>query len=452
MNLNKFKNPYTTVLSGHFKLMKSAALFFTTLCGLILPLHITAEVSFKDSSDIDTRNRIHKDYIKTLEIRKGENYPSYPIIPLEYDEPLNFSFDDLSGLDEEYMVRALHCTFDWEVSDLQSNEFLNGFSEIPIVQFDNSFNSAIPYVHYEFEFPNDMMTPSISGNYLIQVYPEDLPEEPIFSARVVVYESLIRYRADIKHGSVIAKRNTHQEIDFDVVYNGYSVSRPYDDIENVMLQNMFWDTAIDNLEPVFVKNTEMTYDYGEENNFSGNNEYRFFSTASIGGITPSMHSLQINATTLVPEIELRHDEFRNFRLYTTLPDINGDFKINSILGFDDDTEAGYCEVTFVLNKETPLANRQKIHVLGNFNFNQLTSASQMTYNYKLKRYELTTVLKQGFYNYTYVLSENNELDMTFIEGTHFQTENDYQIITYDTSPIYDYHRVIGLIELNSTVD
>ena len=428
---------------------KTLILFSTVICGLILNLQSSATNSYVDDENLDTRNRIHKEYIKTLQIRQGDSYPSYPMINFNSNSPLEYSFDDLSGNDADYVVKVLHCSHDWELSDLQTNEYIRGFSENPITDFEPSFNSAIPYMHYTFSFPNDMMIPLISGNYIIQVVPDDEPDSPIFTSRVIIYEELIRYRANLKESSVISNRSSHQELDFDVVYNGYEVLRPYDNIENVILQNFNWDSCISDLAPVFVKNNEISYDYGEENNFSGNNEYRFFSTANIAGVTPSMHSLRINASTMIPEIELRHDEFKSYKLYSTLPDINGDFKINSLLGFDDDLEAEYCEVTFVLDKETPLANDQKIYVLGNFNFNQLTSTSQMHYNYKLKRYELKTVLKQGYYNYMYVLKDNDGLDMAFVEGSHFQTENDFHIFTYDTDPNLGYDRVIGMLYMNS---
>lgn len=428
---------------------KITILFFTIICGLIQSLHAETACTYAYDKGIDTRNRIHKDYIKSLQIRNAGAYPSYPIIPLNSTNFLSYSFDDLSNLDEDYVIKVFHCTFDWKISDLQSSEYLRGFPELPITEFEPSFNSAMPYVNHKFNFPNDMMVPLISGNYIIQVAPDDDLDNPIFTSRIIIYEQVIRYRAQLKESSVISNRNSHQELDFDVVYNGYQVSRPYDDIENVVLQNFNWDNSISDLEPVFVKNSEISYDYGEENNFSGNNEYRFFSTVNISGITPSMHSLQINATNLVPEIELKHDEFKSYKLYTHLPDINGDFKINSLLGFDDELEAEYCQVTFVLKKDTPMSNAQKIHVIGGFNFNQLTSTSQMQYNYKLKRYELTTLIKQGYYNYTYALVEDGQLDLSFVEGSHFQTENDFHIFTYDTNPNLGYHRVIGMYKTDT---
>tara|TARA_B100000768_G_scaffold179181_1_gene196326 strand:- start:12413 stop:13771 length:1359 start_codon:yes stop_codon:yes gene_type:complete len=449
MILNKTKKSYQLRGIEQYNMNKITIFFFTFFCGLIQISNAEVSYSNIDDESIDTRNRIHKEYIKTLQVRNAEAYPSYPIISLNSNDFLSYSFDDLSNLDEDYVIQVFHCTYDWKISDLQSNEYLRGFPELPVTEFEPSFNSAIPYVNYQFDFPNDMMIPLVSGNYIIQVAPDDDLDNPIFTSRIIIYEQLIRYRAQLKESSIISNRNSHQELDFELVYNGYEVFRPYDDIENVVLQNFNWDNSISDLEPVFVKNNEISYDYGEENNFTGNNEYRFFSTANISGISSSMHSLKINAKTLVPEIELNHDAFRPYKLYTTFPDINGDFKVNSLLGFNDDLEAEYCQVTFVLNKKTPMSNDQKIHVLGGFNFNQLTSESQMQYNYTLKRYELTTLLKQGYYNYTYALVEDGQLDLSFVEGSHFQTENDFHIFTYDTNPNLGYDRVIGMYKTDT---
>jgi hypothetical protein len=75
----------------------------------------------------------------------------------------------------------------------------------------------------------------------------------------------------------------------------------------------------------------------------------------------------------------------------------------------------------------------------------------MTFNYERKGYELNLLLKQGYYNYMYVLKEpsNPVADETLIEGSHWETENDYTIMVYyrETGSLYD--RLIAVNFLNS---
>ena len=293
------------------------------------------------------------------------------------------------------------------------------------------------------------MAPIISGNYLLVVYNEDTPETAVFTARLVIYEQLIYYRSNVKEASVVDERSYRQELDFDILYSNYEITRPYEDIHNVLLQNFNWHSKIDNLKPMFVKNNEMNYDYGEENTFSGLNEFRFLSIAGLNSINAKIKSLNINATDLVPEIELFPSESRRFKLYTTLPDINGDFKIDSQLGNDDDVESEYCRVKFSLPVDQELPKGNEIYVFGNLSFNSFLPEYKLAFNSETKSYEGTLLLKQGFYNFMYVLKYYDEIQTDYFEGEHFQTDNDFHIITYDSNPNIGYDRIIGFLETNT---
>jgi len=445
-------NIATHIITACYKLIYKALklLQFTLiLCGILYITGINSVLYAQDEFSLPAVNKIYNNNIKTLEIRLNDEVPSYPIIQLGSSDQLAISFDELGNNETDYYYRILHCTHDWQPSDLVSNEYVNGFPKLLINNFEPSFTPSIPYTHFEFNFPNDVMSPSISGNYLLIVYPEENEEMPAFTARIVVYEQLVRYRSNVKESSVIRERTRAQEIDFDMVYNGYSITRPYDDIHQTLLQNFNWHTAIMDLSPQFVKNSEITYNYGEENTFMGGNEYRFISIASLENITNQIDSILIDAKTLIPEVYLKPDESKAYDLYTTLQDINGDFRINSILGFNDDTEAEYVQTSFFIEMDTPLSYSYKVFLFGGLTFNQLTPEYEMKYDYRRKAYTLTIPVKQGYYNYKYVVLEGGKFDQTYFEGSHFQTENDFHIFTYDSNPSLGYDRIIGFLETNT---
>jgi len=77
----------------------------------------------------------------------------------------------------------------------------------------------------------------------------------------------------------------------------------------------------------------------------------------------------------------------------------------------------------------------------------------MEYNPKRLGYEATLYLKQGYYNYEYVYLKDgqNAGDETYIEGMHFETENDYSIFVYHHAPGTNYDQLIGVKHLNSAV-
>ena len=75
----------------------------------------------------------------------------------------------------------------------------------------------------------------------------------------------------------------------------------------------------------------------------------------------------------------------------------------------------------------------------------------MYYNKTLSQYEATLYLKQGYYNYEYVYLKDNEkqCDESLIEGSHSETENDYEIYVYYRPMGSNYDQLVGMKRANS---
>ena len=60
-------------------------------------------------------------------------------------------------------------------------------------------------------------------------------------------------------------------------------------------------------------------------------------------------------------------------------------------------------------------------------------------------YKAEVKLKQGNYNYLFGFKKNNEqeVDFTTLEGNHFETTNDYQVVIYYSDPVKMYDQIIG---------
>ena len=135
--------------------------------------------------------------------------------------------------------------------------------------------------------------------------------------------------------------------------------------------------------------------------------------------------------------------------YTFNPDINGRFKITAIDRENISLEADYTQVHFSLYYPD-LMNGERIYVYGNYNNYALDDYNEMLYNSNTERYETNFKLKQGFYNYKYVVVKRDGiLDEGRISGNFWQTENNYKVLVYyrDLGAIYD--RIVGFGEVNS---
>ena len=62
----------------------------------------------------------------------------------------------------------------------------------------------------------------------------------------------------------------------------------------------------------------------------------------------------------------------------------------------------------------------------------MDDSSKLDYDPAKNRYYIQLFLKQGVYDYEYVWVPDgtNKPDNTFFEGSHFETENEYQVLVY----------------------
>jgi len=378
---------------------------------------------------------IEPSYIKSVSLHAHKVNAFTPII--RFGETLQFSFDDLEGDEKEYTYKVEHCTYDWKISDIASTIYSTGFTTDRIRNYENSFNTYQDYTHYRLLIPNQNIRLKVSGNYLLSVLDED--EEVVFTRRFIVYLSEVEVGVSIHKARKIADIDTKQNIEILINHPELLINNPSEEIKLAIYKNNDWNNVKTNIKPQFYRGTQLIYKYGEETTFWGGNEFLFFDSKDIRRATNNIRRVILND---LYETRLYVDESRANKPYTRNPDINGNFFIRSINVENTKIEADYTKVHFVLESYENTVG-EDLYIYGAFNNWQLTDENKLTYNEATKFYETDILLKQGFYNYTYVsVSENLEIDTTF-EGSHFQTENEYQVLVYYHKFGSRYDEVIG---------
>jgi hypothetical protein len=393
-------------------------------------------------------DEILQESIKSVDIfRKGWKL-SPPILNLESNDVLMLTFDDLNDELGNYHYTIVHCNADWTASSLTQQEYLEGFYENPIDNYRYSSNTTVPYTHYTLEIPNNDIRINTSGNFTLLVYKGFDQENLVFTKRFFVYEPLINIRASVKRPVAAKHFETGQEVDVTIDYEGYTISDPFDELQMVIVQNMDWNMKVGSLKPTYVRNNELVYDYNDENVFPGHSEFRYFDIKSIR--YQSEYIRAINYDYQYYHVQLVEDKDRHFGKYFYNDDINGKYLIDVQEYRDASLEADYVWVYFTLPYPTPL-DRADIFVYGELTGWQTDKRSLMTYNFEKKAYETRLLLKQGYYNYCYAVREhdNPELNIGYIEGNHFETENDYFIFVYHRPFHLRYDRLIGVQAVNS---
>ncbi|REH56026.1 uncharacterized protein DUF5103 [Tenacibaculum gallaicum] len=380
--------------------------------------------------------------VKTVQLRPKNNPDFYaPIVRL--GDVLKLSFDDLDADSKQYQYKVEHMTHDWKPSSMTSNQYIEGFEQNEIINFTNSFNTLQPYTHYSVEIPNQNTIITKSGNYLISVIDENY--EVVFTRRCVFYEDITTVGVAVFRSRNATTTNQQQTVQFSVNHPGLQINTPSQEINVTLFQNHNWNTALTNLQPVFIKPQQLLYNHTVKTNFWGGNEFLNFDTKFIRN--SSLNVARVERKNLYHSY-LYTDEPRVDKTYTYNPDINGQFVVRTterdVIDNRDNTEADYSLVHFSLDAFEPYENKE-IFVYGAFNNYELSEENKMTYNTSEKIYTATLPFKQGFYNYSYAtLDSSKNIDLHEIDGSFYQTENEYTVIVYykPFGEIYD--RVIGV--------
>ena len=394
-------------------------------------------------------NHIYNDKIKTVQLYKDGWNLSYPIIKLNSKEKLVLNFDLLADQPEAYYYTFIHCDKDWKKSDIFPNDYMTENGETQVEDYANSFNTTVSYIHYTLSFPNDRVNLSLSGNYILEVYPDGKQEEPAITQRFIVTEDATKIDITIHRPQMAKENNTHQQVDFIANYTGLTINDPSRNLFVFILQNGRWDNAKRNLKPDFNGNNELKYNsLLDKNIFQGGNEYRYFDIKSIRNKTEYVKKIDFVNPNY--NVYLYPSDNREFKPYFYWQDFNGKYYIAFQEGKKPEVESDYVYVYFTLPSDQ-LISGGKMYISGGLNNWAFDKNNLMTFNPIRKEYECTMLLKQGWYNYEYVFMKDGEINgtATLFEGSHYETENDYIVLVYYRNPRDRYDRVIGSVIANT---
>ncbi len=387
---------------------------------------------------------IEPDFIKTIQFAGDTKQSQLPIIRL--GEALFLSFDDLNGNEADYYYQITHHDFDWALSDLTKGEYMNGFDDVRIYNYENSYNTLQSYSHYTLKIPNrDTRKLTKSGNYMISIFNDN--GEIVFSRRFMIVENIVSVPTSIKRSRDLKNIETKQVVQFVIDSPNLQITNPDETIKTLILQNSNLNNPISNLKPQYTIGSQLIYRYDKPAAFDAGNEFLFFDNKDIRAGTSSIRRIDLI------------DIYNNFlytniarfnRPYTYNPDINGNYQIRALDAMTNMAiEADYARVHFTLQYFEDIADKE-IHVYGNFNNWTINESTYMEYDDFSDTYINSQLFKQGFYNYKFVLvNRDGTIDEGAISGNFWQTENEYTVLVYFRALGARFDRIIGMGKANS---
>ncbi|WP_034041313.1 DUF5103 domain-containing protein [Wocania ichthyoenteri] len=406
--------------------------FKQTIVFLFFPLIILSQVKEVNPPD----------YIKTIAFKSNTKESQLPILKL--GAYLVLEFDALNGNEEDFYYKIEHFNFDWTPSILVKSEYMDGFDNQRIRDYENSLNTYQIYSHYKLAIPNTQTKGlKVSGNYMLSVFNDD--DELVFSRKFMIYEDKTNVGISIKRSRDIQFIEEKQRVDIVISAKNMQFNNPKQNVKTLVIQNNNLNTAISDLKPQYTIGNKLIYKYDTESSFWGGNEYLYFENKDIRAANIGVQ--QIDLQDLYHNYLFTNTE-RASKPYTYNPDINGNYLVTNIDADDPSIEADYVWVHFSLIANDTLKDKS-VHIYGNFNNYAIDESTKMTYDEYNQVFTNAQLLKQGFYNYKYVVVEKDTLNEGAISGNFYQTENNYKVIVYYRDLGARYDKIIGLGEGNS---
>jgi hypothetical protein len=404
------------------------------------PVHAQKDIRYEDW--------VYEKQVASVQLYKGKNELSYPVLELNQPGQLTLEFDELGKQASNLTASIVLCDADWSPSSYFATDYYEGFTYEPINNVQMSANTRIPYIHYQYTFPTNGRFKK-SGNYLLKVYRDNDENDLLLTRRFIVIEDLVRITTDVGFTANTAERFRLQAVNFYIQRGAVDLLDPFAGVSVCVMQNFRWGTMRAGLKPAYVYTDKLEYRFDSQNDFDGGNEYRFFDLRNLINMTGRMRNLSITDSGMF--VALSEDRVRNAVSYSTEPDFNGNFYIGTYQTPDRDLNADYAHVQFLLRMTEPLEDGD-VYLFGAMTDWRPQERFKMYYSFEDKCYHRTVLLKQGIYNYQYVVW-NPKWKKPFpdeerLEGSHFETENSYTIFVYYKSPSDRAARIVGLRHVN----
>lgn len=383
-------------------------------------------------SEVDTTTGIFDRRFRTLKTEVEDNFMSPPVIRLGTNDRILVKFDEI-GEDNSYLeYRLIHCDADWQPSRLIESEYLEGFNSVRIEDYAYSTATFVHYVNYLIAFPNEDLQIKHSGNYLLQVYDPERPEETLLQTRFQVTENRARIEGNVTSRTDMGHNTYWQQLAFEIDCQGIGEFNPYQDIIVYVTQNNREATKRRIMTPLRVSGDKIIYEHLNDLVFGASNEYRRFE--SVSNSFPGMRVDSLRYMGSNYHVWLKVDEPRQSASYSYDQTQHGRFLVREYNSTDSDIGADYITVHFLL--ECPELPSYDIYLDGEFTHDRMDKENQLTYDHRVGGYVAEVPLKQGAYNYQYVTRsrQTGEISTSTIEGDKYETLNEYGIAVYFRPP------------------
>ena len=405
-----------------------------------------------DSVIAQVADSVYKSNIKTVRFHNYNDQLSMPVLNLAGSQQVELHFDDMNGGIKYYYYTFQLCDINWRPVNVSQFDYIKGYTQIRINNYRFSSITFSKYTHYQAIIPDRNSAPSKSGNYLLKVFLDGDTSKLAFTRRLLVVENRSVISGTVVQPFAPQYFRTHQRVKLNINIQGLNAFSASQQVKVVILQNNRWDNAITNIPPTFVRGNSLEYDTENKTIFPAGKEWRWLDIRDFHLQSDRVERAEYKKTST--DVYVRPDVDRSGERYVYFRDFNGLYYIETTQSVNPFWQSDYGLVHFNYSPpEGKEITEKNIYVFGQLTDYALTDSLKMKYNSLKRMYEISISLKQGFYNYTYLLvDKNNPADRSSVEGNYYEAENVYTILVYYKAFAGRADELIGIGTLNSRTD
>jgi hypothetical protein len=396
---------------------------------------------------------VYQPYIRSLQLYQYGNQQGLPIYTIGAEDRIELGFDDMEGSLKNYYYSYVLCDYNWEPVNLNPFDYIKGFTVNRISTYRYSSIAFTRYTHYQAILPDkNAALPTRSGNYLLKVFLDGDMSKLVFTKRMYVLDPKAAIAADVVQPFTPQLFNTHQRIKFGVTLKGLNAFSAAQQIRAVVMQNNRWSSVQKDIAPTYTRGNSLEYNAENIAVFEGGKEWRWLDLRSFRLQSDKVETAKYS--TDKTDIFLKPDGDRRAQRYIYFPDYNGMFNISTYESINPLWQGDYATVYFSYLPPNGMPYPQsELYLSAAFTGYAKTDQWKMKFNAEKGLYEITAFLKQGYYNYEYVLKEQSGAQKeTKMEGNYWETENNYSIFLYYKSFTDRTEQLIGISQINSRRD
>jgi Domain of unknown function (DUF5103) len=388
--------------------------------------------------------------------KSGDIY-SYPVMALNSNDQLELHFDDMDADVKYYYYSFQLCNADWKPANVQPFDYTRGFLSNRITNYRNSSLTQSRYTHYQAVFPERGSAPTKGGNYLLKVFLNDDTSKLAFTKRFLVVNTRLSVSGQILQPYNGNFFNTHQKVQVTVNTNvGQINAFSPQDLRVVIVQNNIWGSSSLLERPTIFRGNYFEYSDEETTSFPAGKEWRWIDLRSLRLMSERMTKLLDSDTSNRVDVYVKADGERRNQVYVYYRDINGIYTIENRDNSNALWQSDYAwtHFTFVPPGNRPFEGKN-MYVFGELTNYAQDESSRMDFNEEKGVYEKALLLKQGYYNYSYVTKPlkkqpGNAVSLENTEGNYWGTENGYMIMVYFRPFGARADELVGFTRVNST--